>query len=277
MTGRFKFGKDPKASSEDTPAFGSVAERVRRGGDPSRAVELCREGLKKFPGQLSARVTLGWALLDLGLFDDAREELEHVLERAPDNLAAIRGLAELHERSEGEVTFSLEGDSEWPEELAGLEGAGVEPAVGEGDPVAAGVDPGPEPASAGVPAIEDAAPGDAESGDVDPDLPPAGPEGHSAGASPEVELGSDDTPGLEAALDELVETSDHESDERLDEALARAGLLDAVTAAGSGDDQEPPAPQGSGAAGAPESPIAALERFLQGAKARRDKAPDSAT
>lgn len=89
--------------AEETPAFGGIAERFRRAGDLDRAVALCRDGLKRFPEQLSAKVTLGWALLDKGQYDDARAELEHVLRKAPDNLAAIRGLAELHDRTEGAV------------------------------------------------------------------------------------------------------------------------------------------------------------------------------
>src|SRR4249920_2347757 len=86
------------ASAEDSSAFGPIAERFRRAGDLDRAVSLCREGLRKFPNHISARVTLGWALLEQGKYDDAREELEQVLRRRPDNLAAIRALAELHDR-----------------------------------------------------------------------------------------------------------------------------------------------------------------------------------
>jgi hypothetical protein len=44
-------------------------------------------------------VTLGRALLEVGDFDAARQELELVLRVAPENLAAIRGLAEIHHRS----------------------------------------------------------------------------------------------------------------------------------------------------------------------------------
>src|SRR5207302_7158632 len=46
----------------------------------------------------SARVTLGRALLELSQFEDAQHELEQVLKHAPENLAAIRGLAEAHHR-----------------------------------------------------------------------------------------------------------------------------------------------------------------------------------
>ena len=87
-------------SAEQSPGFGPIAERFRRAGELDRAVALCREGLTKFPNHLSGRVTLGWALLDLGRYNEARVELERVIKRAPDNLAAIRGLAELHDREE---------------------------------------------------------------------------------------------------------------------------------------------------------------------------------
>lgn len=78
--------------------FGAVAERLRRAGQPERAVALCREGLAVYPLHLSARVTLGCALLDLGDETEAHRELSAVVKRAPDNLAAIRALAELHAR-----------------------------------------------------------------------------------------------------------------------------------------------------------------------------------
>jgi hypothetical protein len=111
-----------QAPAEDTPAFGGIAERFRRAGDLDRAIALCRDGLKKFPDQLSARVTLGWCLLDKGQYEDARAELERVLRRAPDNLAAIRGLAELHDRTEGAMP-SMEEREGWRSEEAAAEAA----------------------------------------------------------------------------------------------------------------------------------------------------------
>jgi hypothetical protein len=154
--------------AEDTPAFGAIAERFRRGGDLERAVQLCREGLQKFPDHLSARVTLGWALLDLGKYDEAQAALEQVLKRAPDNLAAIRGLAELHQRAESSVELSLDGPGPWPPDAATIEAAAAEDeniaALSEelagaafvADPPAARTEPSrkakPEPAS--EPAID---------------------------------------------------------------------------------------------------------------------------
>jgi tetratricopeptide (TPR) repeat protein len=103
-----------KVPADETPAFGAIAERFRRAGDLERAVALCQDGLKRFPRNLSARVTLGWALLDLGRYDEAREALESVLKRAPDNLAAIRGLAELHDRAEHTMMLPMDGPGQWP-------------------------------------------------------------------------------------------------------------------------------------------------------------------
>lgn len=89
-------------ASAMSASFSVIAERFRRAGQIDRAVSLCREGLEAYPDHLSARVTLGCALLDLGQHVEAHRHLQAVLKRAPDNLAAIRGLAELHARGLGE-------------------------------------------------------------------------------------------------------------------------------------------------------------------------------
>jgi hypothetical protein len=123
MSAGLVLNRTRQVPAEDTPAFGAIAERFRRGGDLERAVALCRDGLAKFPNHMSARVTLGWALLDLGKYDDAQAELEQVLRRAPDNLAAIRGLAQLHERAENAVMLPLDGPGAWPPEAETIESA----------------------------------------------------------------------------------------------------------------------------------------------------------
>ncbi|HUR20245.1 MAG TPA: tetratricopeptide repeat protein [Vicinamibacterales bacterium] len=96
------------------------AEALRRSGNPQGAIDLCRDALARFPGHLSARVTLGWALLDLGQLKEAREEFEVVRKSAPDNFAAIRGLAQLHvlEESHAEAySFDMETESAAPDDL----------------------------------------------------------------------------------------------------------------------------------------------------------------
>jgi tetratricopeptide (TPR) repeat protein len=82
-------------------AFAALAEEYRRAGRFEDAVATCEAGLRRHPAYLSARVTLGRALLEMGRLEDARGELEHVLRIAPENLAAIRGLAEIHHRRGG--------------------------------------------------------------------------------------------------------------------------------------------------------------------------------
>ena len=79
-------------------AFAALAEEFRRVGRYDDAIETCRTGLQRHPAYLSARVTLGRALIEMGDLDGAREELQTVLRSAPENLAAIRGLAQIHER-----------------------------------------------------------------------------------------------------------------------------------------------------------------------------------
>jgi len=98
---RRRVQKDPASI-----AFAQLAEEHRRAGQYAEAVEVCRAGLAIHPGYLSARVTLGRALLELGELDPASRELQTVLAGAPENLSAIRGLAEIHQRR-GSVAAAL--------------------------------------------------------------------------------------------------------------------------------------------------------------------------
>jgi tetratricopeptide (TPR) repeat protein len=85
--------RDPASIS-----FAALAEEYRRLGRFDEAIATCRAGLQRHPAYVSARVTLGRALLEMGDYDSAAVELEQVLHVAPENLAAIRALAEIHRR-----------------------------------------------------------------------------------------------------------------------------------------------------------------------------------
>ena len=98
---RRRVQKDPASI-----AFAQLAEEYRRAGSYKEAIETCRSGLAIHPGYLSARVTLGRALLEMNDLDAAQTELEFVLKNAPENLAAIRGVAEVHHRR-GELGKAL--------------------------------------------------------------------------------------------------------------------------------------------------------------------------
>jgi len=79
-------------------AFAQLAEEYRRGGQLQEAVDVCQAGLAIHPGYLSARVTLGRALVELNELEHAEQELNIVLRSAPENLAAMRGLGEIYLR-----------------------------------------------------------------------------------------------------------------------------------------------------------------------------------
>ena len=87
-------------------AFAQLAEELRRNHQFQESVDTCRAGLAIHPGYLSARVTLGRALIELNELDQAQAELQTVLKSAPENLAAIRGLGEIHHRR-GELAEAL--------------------------------------------------------------------------------------------------------------------------------------------------------------------------
>ncbi len=98
---RRRVQKDPASI-----AFAQLAEECRRAGQHQESVDVCRAGLAIHPAYLSARVTLGRALIELNELDQALTELSTVLKSAPENLAAIRGVAEIHHRR-GELAAAL--------------------------------------------------------------------------------------------------------------------------------------------------------------------------
>ena len=90
---RRRVQRDPASIS-----FAALAEEYRRLGQFGDAIDTCRAGLLRHPAYVSARVTLGRALIGVGAYDEAASELEDVLRTAPENLAAIRALADIHAR-----------------------------------------------------------------------------------------------------------------------------------------------------------------------------------
>jgi tetratricopeptide (TPR) repeat protein len=91
---RRRVQKDPASI-----AFAQLAEEYRRAGDCAEAIRVCEAGLTHHPAYLSARVTLGRALFELGRLEDARAEFLRVLDAAPDNLIAVGKLAEIHQQT----------------------------------------------------------------------------------------------------------------------------------------------------------------------------------
>ena len=128
-------------------AFASLAEEYRRAARFDEAVEASRAGLRFHPTYVSARVTLGRSLMELGLYDQAERELHVVARSTPDNLAARRALGDLYWR-QADLVRALEqlrlaaglapGDGELTElvrelelEVAASQPPAEEPAAGD--------------------------------------------------------------------------------------------------------------------------------------------------
>ena len=92
---RRRVRKDPASI-----AFAQLAEEYRRAGQYRESVDACCAGLVLHPTYLPAHVTLGRSLIELGELDQAQRELETVLRAAPENLAAIRGIGDIHYKRE---------------------------------------------------------------------------------------------------------------------------------------------------------------------------------
>jgi tetratricopeptide (TPR) repeat protein len=78
-----------------TKFFMSLASALREVGEAGRAEEVLRENLKRHPGYLSAHVLLGRCLVDREARDEATNEFQYVLSVDPQNLVALRFLAEI--------------------------------------------------------------------------------------------------------------------------------------------------------------------------------------
>jgi tetratricopeptide (TPR) repeat protein len=93
-------------------AFAALAEEFRRAGRFEEAISTCTVGLQRHPSYLSAHVTLGRALIEVGRYEDAYDELQFVLSVAPENLAAIRGLADIQHRRGDDTTTQYPTEAE---------------------------------------------------------------------------------------------------------------------------------------------------------------------
>ena len=191
---RRRVEKDPASI-----AFAQLAEEYRRAGSYEEAVATCRTGLATHPSYLSARVTLGRALIELNGLEEAQAELELVLQHAPENLAAIRGLAEIHHRR-GDLDQAL-GFYKSAMEIARHD-PDLEQTVAE---ISRAVKPGHAPVSDGL-SFEEAtaefldsfsqsAP---HSPDLDSELEPEGPErSHMPGSNPAFSYAAESESGFQ--------------------------------------------------------------------------------
>ena len=80
-------------------AFAPLADAYRKAGRTREAINLCREGLGRFPHYTTARLILAKAHLDDGNLDAALGELGVILQSSPKDVQAHRLTAEIHRRA----------------------------------------------------------------------------------------------------------------------------------------------------------------------------------
>jgi tetratricopeptide (TPR) repeat protein len=79
--------------------FAPLAEAYRKAGDTARALELLEQGLTQHPNYVPAHIVRGRCHLDAQSDPDAELAFLRVTELDPENVIALKGLAELSERA----------------------------------------------------------------------------------------------------------------------------------------------------------------------------------
>ena len=84
-----KFDENPRRY------FAPLANEYRKGGQPKRAIEICRTHLAQMPGHMSGQIVFGQALFESGEWDEARTVFGRALALDPENLIALRSLGDM--------------------------------------------------------------------------------------------------------------------------------------------------------------------------------------
>lgn len=79
--------------------FAPLADAYRKAGEIDRAIDLCKSGLELHPDYVSAHIVYGRCLIDQKDDPAATEVFQKVLQLDPENILALRILAEIAERT----------------------------------------------------------------------------------------------------------------------------------------------------------------------------------
>jgi len=85
-----------KQMTQDQRAFVSLANILLARGFADDAAEICKEGLEKNPNFAAGRAVLGKCFIKLGNKENARIEFENTIKLNPENVVALKGLAEIY-------------------------------------------------------------------------------------------------------------------------------------------------------------------------------------
>lgn len=86
---RKKFDENPRRY------FAPLANELRKAGELTQAIALCRDHLPKQPGHMSGYIVFGQALFEVGELDEARSVFEQALALDPENLIALHHLGHI--------------------------------------------------------------------------------------------------------------------------------------------------------------------------------------
>ncbi len=84
-----KFDENPRRY------FAPLANELRKLGDLTQAIDICRSQLASQPGHVSGHIVLAQALFDLADLDGARSAFESALGLDPENLIALRYMGDI--------------------------------------------------------------------------------------------------------------------------------------------------------------------------------------
>jgi tetratricopeptide (TPR) repeat protein len=84
-----KFDENPRRY------FAPLANEYRKGGQPKRAIEICRAHLAQMPGHMSGQIVYGQALFEAGEWEEAKTVFGRALSLDPENLIALRSLGDM--------------------------------------------------------------------------------------------------------------------------------------------------------------------------------------
>src|SRR6202140_2427548 len=84
-----KFDENPRRY------FAPLANEYRKGGQPKRAIEICRAHLAQMPGHMSGQIVYGQSLYEAGEFDEAKAVFGRALTLDPENLIALKTLGDM--------------------------------------------------------------------------------------------------------------------------------------------------------------------------------------
>jgi tetratricopeptide (TPR) repeat protein len=84
-----KFDENPRRY------FAPLANEYRKGGQPKRAIEICRAHLAQMPGHMSGQIVFGQSLYEAGEFDEAKVVFGRALALDPENLIALKSMGDM--------------------------------------------------------------------------------------------------------------------------------------------------------------------------------------